>query len=346
MGLRSTSDPFRRWVRIAYPRTLRPRARAAPPAPQPDSETRKRLPNRTTGTRGGCALRQGARGPWNFLTRSGNRPSEYLAIEAPEDPVLFFAPQVLQATAKRFLAGFPGLVTYAVKSNPDPVVVENLARGRHPRLRRRLDLRDRDDRPARAGGGDALQQPGAQPCRDRARGRAWACARSASIRGPSWRSWARWCRRVARCRFASSCRSRAPPTTSAPSSAPRRSMRRSCWRERRRLGFIPSLTFHPGTQCTDPMAWDAYIRTAARIGEEAGVQDRAAERRRRLSGAPAARRGAAAGGHLRADRPGDRRSLRRRAPGVWSASRAARWWPRRSAWRRRFARCATGRTCS
>jgi ornithine decarboxylase len=38
------------------------------------------------------------------------------------------------------------------------------------------------------------------------------------------------------------------------------------------LGFVASLTFHPGTQCTDPGAWDAYIRAAARIADEAGVQ--------------------------------------------------------------------------
>ncbi|SIS77607.1 ornithine decarboxylase [Phaeovulum vinaykumarii] len=37
-------------------------------------------------------------------------------------------------------------------------------------------------------------------------------------------------------------------------------------------GFIPSLTFHPGTQCTDPMAWDAYIRTAAEICRTAGIK--------------------------------------------------------------------------
>ncbi|HSF63260.1 MAG TPA: type III PLP-dependent enzyme, partial [Paracoccaceae bacterium] len=36
-------------------------------------------------------------------------------------------------------------------------------------------------------------------------------------------------------------------------------------------GFIPSITFHPGTQCTDPAAWDAYIRTAAEIAQDAGV---------------------------------------------------------------------------
>jgi ornithine decarboxylase len=36
-------------------------------------------------------------------------------------------------------------------------------------------------------------------------------------------------------------------------------------------GFIPSITFHPGTQCTDPAAWEAYIRTAADIARDAGV---------------------------------------------------------------------------
>jgi ornithine decarboxylase len=37
-------------------------------------------------------------------------------------------------------------------------------------------------------------------------------------------------------------------------------------------GFVPALTFHPGTQCTDPAAWDAYIRTAAGIAAETGVR--------------------------------------------------------------------------
>ncbi len=36
-------------------------------------------------------------------------------------------------------------------------------------------------------------------------------------------------------------------------------------------GFIPSITFHPGTQCTDPHAWEAYIREAAEIARRAGV---------------------------------------------------------------------------
>ncbi len=54
-------------------------------------------------------------------------PAEYLRVSEPASPVLFFAPAVLQDTARRFIAGFPGLVTYAVKSNPEEVVIENLA---------------------------------------------------------------------------------------------------------------------------------------------------------------------------------------------------------------------------
>jgi ornithine decarboxylase len=40
--------------------------------------------------------------------------------------VHFFNPEALQAQAKRFLDGFPGFVTYAVKSNASDVVLSNL----------------------------------------------------------------------------------------------------------------------------------------------------------------------------------------------------------------------------
>ena len=53
-------------------------------------------------------------------------PTEYLRNQQPENPVLFFAPQAVQATARRFLQGFPGLVTYAVKSNPSEATILTL----------------------------------------------------------------------------------------------------------------------------------------------------------------------------------------------------------------------------
>ena len=53
-------------------------------------------------------------------------PTEFLKHQQPENPVLFFAPSAVQAVARRFLAGFPGFVTYAVKSNPGEEMIENL----------------------------------------------------------------------------------------------------------------------------------------------------------------------------------------------------------------------------
>ena len=63
-------------------------------------------------------------GPSNTIWAN---PSEYLKQHRPDAPVMFFSPKVLQETAARFLNGFPGMVTYAVKSNPDDIVIQNLA---------------------------------------------------------------------------------------------------------------------------------------------------------------------------------------------------------------------------
>ena len=55
-----------------------------------------------------------------------DNPAEVIRHLAPEHPVMVFAPTVLQDRARQFIDGFPGLVTYAVKSNPGEEVVENL----------------------------------------------------------------------------------------------------------------------------------------------------------------------------------------------------------------------------
>ena len=54
-------------------------------------------------------------------------PAEVIRHLAPEHPVMVFAPTVLQDRARQFIDGFPGLVTYAVKSNPDEVVTRTLS---------------------------------------------------------------------------------------------------------------------------------------------------------------------------------------------------------------------------
>ena len=51
-------------------------------------------------------------------------PRAHLQTQEPDCPVLYFAPSVLQATARRFRSGFPGLVTYAVKANDGEEVLD------------------------------------------------------------------------------------------------------------------------------------------------------------------------------------------------------------------------------
>jgi len=49
--------------------------------------------------------------------------------ERPTDPVHCLRPAAIEGAARRFLAGFPGEVLYAVKCNPEPAVLRALWRG-------------------------------------------------------------------------------------------------------------------------------------------------------------------------------------------------------------------------
>lgn len=44
----------------------------------------------------------------------------------PDAPVFLFDPMAVSRSAQAFLGGFPGLVTYAVKANPNPAMIEAL----------------------------------------------------------------------------------------------------------------------------------------------------------------------------------------------------------------------------
>ncbi|MBB4301583.1 ornithine decarboxylase [Rhodobium orientis] len=50
-----------------------------------------------------------------------------IAARAPEHPTLCFSPARARASARAFQSGFPGLTTYAVKSNPTPELVRAFA---------------------------------------------------------------------------------------------------------------------------------------------------------------------------------------------------------------------------
>ena len=199
-------------------------------------------------------------------------PPEYLRMQQPEHPVLFFAPSVLQATARRFLAGFPGLVTYAVKANPDEMVIENLVaagiRGFDVASPAEIEMI------ARLAPGAAMHYN--NPVRSRSE-IAVAVARGVRSYSVDSRSeLAKLAEMLPADGTEISVRFKLPVSGAAYDFGAKfgatPDLAADLLAEAARAGFTPSLTFHPGTQCTDPMAWDAYIRTAAGICARAGVR--------------------------------------------------------------------------
>lgn len=203
-------------------------------------------------------------------------PAEIIRRLAPEDPVMVFAPTVLQDAARRFIDGFPGLVTYAVKSNPGDAVIENLVtagvRGFDVASPFEIDLIGR-------------LAPGAarhyhNPVRSRAE---IALANKAGI--TSWsvdsvseldKLFASVPTTVGEAGVEISPRFKLPVAGAAYDFGAKFGATPDLAAELLAAvaarGYIPSLTFHPGTQCIDPSAWETYIRTAGEIAEASGVR--------------------------------------------------------------------------
>jgi ornithine decarboxylase len=198
-------------------------------------------------------------------------PSEFLRKNEPDAPVMFFSPAVLQATARRFLDGFPGLVTYAVKSNPDEMVIENLAAA---------GIRGYDvASPAEIRMIRRIAPEAALHYNNPVRARSEiAVAVEMEVKSYSVDSHSELAKLaemvpVEDCEIA--VRFKLPVSGAAYNFGAKFGatveVATELLREVARLGYIPSLTFHPGTQCTDPAAWETYIHTAAQIARDAGV---------------------------------------------------------------------------
>ncbi|WP_112309112.1 type III PLP-dependent enzyme [Pseudogemmobacter bohemicus] len=201
-----------------------------------------------------------------------NNPTEFIRLHQPENPVLFFAPAIAQAAARRFLQGFPGLVTYAVKSNPGEEMIENLAaagiRGFDCASPFEIDL-IRDLVP------DAAIHYH-NPVRSRAE-IAHAVAKNVKSYSVDSRSeLAKLIEMVPAESCEISVRFKLPVGGAAYNFGAKFGATAELAVELLKTvagaGYIPSLTFHPGTQCTDPEAWATYIRKAAEISAEAGVE--------------------------------------------------------------------------
>lgn len=198
-------------------------------------------------------------------------PTEFLTTQKPENPVLFFAPSVLQGMARKFIDSFPGMVTYAVKSNPLEEVIENLSsaglRGFdvaspfEMRLIKRLapDAALHYNNPVRSPAEIAVAVE--------------LGVKSYSVDSAS--ELAKLIRYVPAEGTEITVRFKLPVGGAAYNFGAKFGATAELAVELLRVvadaGFVPSLTFHPGTQCTEAAAWESYIRKAAEIAEEAGV---------------------------------------------------------------------------
>ena len=201
-------------------------------------------------------------------------PSEFLCSQQPDHPVILFAPSVLQDTARRFIGGFPGLVTYAVKSNPDEMVIDNLVaagiRGFDVASPVEIALMRRWEPGAAPHDADPLRA---------SHEIAFAVAQRVDSYSVDSRSeLQKLIELVPAAGTEITVRFKLPVEGAAYNFGAKFGATVEAAADLLKVvdqaGFIPSLTFHPGTQCTDPAAWDSYIRAAAEICRLAGVRAR------------------------------------------------------------------------
>lgn len=196
----------------------------------------------------------------------------HLRTEAPLGPVMYFSPTVLQATARRFMAGFEGVVTYAVKANDTPVVLENLVAAglkafdvASPAEMRSLravspdvvmhynnPVRSPDEIAVAVELGVASYSVDSVNEFEKLRTRVPANGVEITVR---------LCLPVEGAAYHFGEKFGADPEKAA-----------DLLKRVKAAGFTPSMTFHPGTQCVDPKAWVHYIETCADIAKASGVR--------------------------------------------------------------------------
>ncbi|WP_103762262.1 type III PLP-dependent enzyme [Roseovarius confluentis] len=202
-------------------------------------------------------------------TSPWDTPVAHLTRQKPDAPVLYFSPEVLQATARRFLTGFGGLVTYAVKANPGEEVLANLAAAGV----RAFDVASPAEmRAVRKAAPDAVLHYN-NPVRSAAEVEMAAKmgVASASVDCASELDklaglprdievTVRLALPVKGAAYDFGAKFGAGPDAAA-----------GLLRKVADMGFRPGLCFHPGTQCGDPGAWGAYVRASAEVARAAGV---------------------------------------------------------------------------
>lgn len=195
-------------------------------------------------------------------------PQSWLCRAGPEDPVYFFNPITLRETAKRFLDGFPGEVTYAVKANPHEEVLETLAEvgleAFDVASPIEMALVNRARRSARLHYHNPVRSKS-----EVAQGRqfgitSWSIDRHSELDKLGDIAGAEIAVRlklpVEGASYDFGRKFGADPETAV-----------ELLKTVVARGGVSSITFHPGTQCHDAGAWEAYIQASADVAKRAGV---------------------------------------------------------------------------
>ncbi len=196
-------------------------------------------------------------------------PKAHLMRHAPDEPTLYFCPAILQATARRFQAGFDGLITYAVKANPGEEVLGNLVAAGV----RAFDVASpREMYAVRAVCPDAVlhyNNPVRSPEEVAVAIRLGVTSYSVDCASELEKLSAVPAGTEVSVRLALPVAGAAYDFGEKFGVGPKAAA--ELLRKVYESGFTPALTFHPGTQCDDPAAWGAYIAEAAEVAQMAGV---------------------------------------------------------------------------
>ena len=198
------------------------------------------------------------------------RVSRIVQTTAPDNPVALFRPDILQRSALRFCSGFPGHVSYAVKANPSRHVLKTLVQSGITTF----DVASiaemhavRDTLPtARLHYHNPVRSP-SEIAEAKALGIAsWSIDRLSELdKLGDLPPKSQIAVRVTLRRGGAAYDFGAKFGASVDDAT-------EVLRIVAARGLSPALTFHPGTQCTDPSAWTDYIATCADIAKMAGVQ--------------------------------------------------------------------------
>ena len=198
-------------------------------------------------------------------------PKEHIGLKRPEAPVMYFAPRVLREQADRFCRGFRGQVTFAVKANSAPEVLENLvAAGLSG-----FDVASLEEIAQVRAASATADLHYNNPVRSRAE---IAAGKAAHVRSWSVDDLAELVKlgtpqhaaEEVAVRFKLPVKGAHYDFGAKFGATPAEAV--VILKAVAAEGYRPALTFHPGTQCDSPDAWVQYIRAAAEIAQQAGVE--------------------------------------------------------------------------